>query len=60
MRIKDLKKRVFNNNDEYFKFIRKNEIIIYSVEFTKSHNIQIYYKSNRVKKGINKSKKVCV
>jgi hypothetical protein len=38
-----LLKKFFNNNEEYFNFIKKDNIKIYSVEFTHNFKIKVTY-----------------
>lgn len=59
MNISDVKTRVFKDNNKYFKFSKREDIRIYSVGFTKSRDIRVYYKTvaGDTKKVIKKNKK---
>lgn len=45
MNISNVKTRVFKDNNKYFKFSKREDIRIYSVGFTKSRDIKVYYKT---------------
>lgn len=38
-----LQKKFFTNNEEYFKFITREDIKIMKVEFTHNFKIKVYY-----------------
>lgn len=59
MNISNVKTRVFKDNNKYFKFSKREDIRIYSVGFTKSRDIRVYYKmvAGDTKKVIKKNKK---
>lgn len=59
MNISNVKTRVFKDNNKYFKFSKREDIRIYSVGFTKSRDIRIYYKTvaGDKKKVVKKNKK---
>lgn len=59
MNISNVKTRVFKDNNKYFKFSKREDIRIYSVGFTKSRDIRVYYKTvaGDMKKVIKKNKK---
>lgn len=40
---KQIKKKFFNNNEEYFRFLKKEDIKILQVEYTHNFKIKVTY-----------------
>lgn len=57
MNIGNVKTRVFKKNEQYFKFLRRDDIRVYSVGFTKSRDIRVEYKTLIAGKDIKKKRK---